>query len=141
MSLTCVPCKLLEHVVCSNIMSDLDEHKLSSDRQHAFRKSHSCETQLATAIDDWETSLTIKARLIHLSWILKKLLTLLRMNSLKENCSVMELVGRQWIDAFICYGQQRVVINSVKSDRAPIVSGVPQGTVIVPLLFSLHIYK
>ena len=52
-SLTCVPCKLLEHIVCSNIMSHLDQHKLLSDRQHAFRKSHSCETQLATVIDDW----------------------------------------------------------------------------------------
>ena len=27
-SLTCVPCKLLEHIVCSNIMAHLDEHKL-----------------------------------------------------------------------------------------------------------------
>ena len=37
-SLTCVPCKLLEHIVCSNIMAHLDEHKLLSDRQYAFRK-------------------------------------------------------------------------------------------------------
>ena len=37
-SLTCVPCKLLEHIVCSNIMAHLDEHKLLSDRQHAFLK-------------------------------------------------------------------------------------------------------
>ena len=44
-SLTCVPCKLLEHIVCSNIMTHLDEHKLQSDKQHAFRKWHSCETQ------------------------------------------------------------------------------------------------
>ena len=48
----CVPCKLLEHIVCSNIMAHLDEHKLLSDRQHAFRKKHSCETQLITVIDD-----------------------------------------------------------------------------------------
>ena len=38
--------------MCSNIMSHLDEHKLLSNKQHAFRKSHSCETQLATMIDD-----------------------------------------------------------------------------------------
>ena len=44
-SLSCVPCKLLEHIVCSNIMAHLDEDKLLSDRQHAFRKRHS-ETQL-----------------------------------------------------------------------------------------------
>ena len=52
-SLTCVPCKLLEHIVCSNIMAHLDEHKLLSDKRHAFRKWHSCETQLATVINDW----------------------------------------------------------------------------------------
>ena len=34
-------------------MAHLDEHKLLSDRQHAFRKKHSCETQLITVIDDW----------------------------------------------------------------------------------------
>ena len=40
-SLTCVPCKLLEHLVCSNSMAHLDEHKLLSHQQHAFRKWHS----------------------------------------------------------------------------------------------------
>ena len=51
--LTCIPCKLLEHIVCSNIMAHLDEHKLLSDKQHAIRKWHSCETQLTTVIDNW----------------------------------------------------------------------------------------
>ena len=37
-SLTCMPCKLLEHIVCLNIMAHLDEYQLLSDRQHAFRK-------------------------------------------------------------------------------------------------------
>ena len=35
-SLTCIPCKLLEHIMCSNIMARVDEYKLLSDRQHAF---------------------------------------------------------------------------------------------------------
>ena len=39
--------------MCSNIMSHLDEHKLLSGRLHAFRKYYSCETQLATVINDW----------------------------------------------------------------------------------------
>ena len=34
-------------------MAHLDEYKLLSDRQHAFRKRHSCETQLTIVINDW----------------------------------------------------------------------------------------
>ena len=76
-SLTCVPCKLFEHIVCTNIMAHIDEYKLLSDRQHAFRKGHSCETQLTTVINDWAKILDniedrLTDRLTHSYWILKR---------------------------------------------------------------------
>ena len=61
-SLTCIPCKLLEHIVCSNIMGHLGQYNLLSDKQHAFRKWHSCETQLITVINDWAKILDKKGQ-------------------------------------------------------------------------------
>ena len=45
----------------------------------------------------------------------------------------------KWLDSFLCFRQQRVVANGIKSDLGPVLSGVPQGTVHRPLLFSLYI--
>ena len=44
-----------------------------------------------------------------------------------------------WIDSFLCNRQQRVVVNGAKSQWAPVLSDVSQGTVLGPLLFSLYI--
>ena len=51
-------------------------------------------------------------------------------------------IGRKtlkWIDSFLCDRQQRVVVNVDESDWSPILSGVPQATVLGPLLFSLYV--
>ena len=93
-SLTCVPCKLLEHIVCSNIMAHLDEYKLLSDRQHAFRKGHSYDTQLTTVINDRLKSWPTEDRLTHSYWILKRDFIHPPHELLGVNCLAMELVAR-----------------------------------------------
>ena len=72
-------------------------------KQHAFRKWHSCETQLSTVIDDWAKILDNQGQVdsLPLYWILKKSLTLPLMNSLKANCLAMELEENNEMDRCI----------------------------------------
>ena len=52
MSLTSVPCKILEHIICSHVRDHLDRHNILSTLQHGFRERHSCESQLLTTLQD-----------------------------------------------------------------------------------------
>ena len=75
-------------------MAHLDEHKLLSDRQPAFRKKHRCETQLITVIDDWAKIFDKGGRLILSFWTSRKLSTHSLMNYLNVSYMAMVLVGR-----------------------------------------------
>ena len=104
-SLTCVPCKLLEHIVCSNIMAHLDEYKLLSDRQHAFRKGHSCETLLTTIINDWAKILDNRGQVDTFILDFEKAFDTPPHELLKSKLFSYGIGGKtlKWIDSFLCF--------------------------------------
>ena len=51
-SLTCITCKLFEHIICRHVLDHLEQHKILTDLQHGFRSGRSCETQLITTFQD-----------------------------------------------------------------------------------------
>ena len=121
-------------------MAHLDEHKLLSDWQPAFREKHSCETQLIT---DWAKILDMGRQVD--TFILESEKASATPPPPHEllKCTLYGYgIGRKslkWNDSFLFDRQQRVVVNGVKADWAPVLSCVPQGTVLEPLLCWLYI--
>ena len=122
-------------------MAHLDEYKLFSDRQHASRKRHSCETQLTTVINDWAKILNNGGQVDTSILVFENAFDTPPHELLKSKLFNCGIGGKtlKGIDSFLCYRQQRVVVNGAKSDWAPVLSAVTQGTVLGPLLFSLYI--
>ena len=72
-------------------MAHLDEHRLLSEKQHAFMKWHSCETQLITGIDDWAKILDNQGQVYTFILDFEKAFDTPLMNFSNANCLTMEL--------------------------------------------------
>ena len=61
-SLTCILCKIMEHVLCSHLCNHLKINNILTPHQHGFRKGFATETQLISVLDDWLSSLDKQTR-------------------------------------------------------------------------------
>ena len=140
-SLTSVSCKIMEHIMHSSIISHLDKTGILSDTQHGFRKRRSCESQLVLTINDFAKSLNEGQQLDTILLDFSKAFDKVDHRKLCIKLEHYGIRGKtlEWIKDFLKNRTQRVVINGKESSSANVESGVPQGTVLGPLLFLVFI--
>lgn len=140
-SLTCICSKLLEHILYSHIYSHLSLYNILCDEQHGFRHARSCESQLLLTINDLAINLNNRGQTDVIMLDFSKAFDKVSHQHLYHKLQNYGIRGNilEWLKHFLMDRSQRVIINGEHSNPARVTSGVPQGTVLAPLLFLCYI--
>ena len=140
-SLTCIVCKILEHIISTSIYQHLQENHIICRQQHGFCKWCSCETQLISTVHDFATTLNNGGEVHAILLDLSKAFDTVPQNKLSHKLSSYGICGQllNWINAFLSDRKQQVVLNGETSQPQSVISGVPQGSALGPLLFLCYI--
>ena len=139
-SLTSVPCKVMEHIIFHHIMSHLNALNILNPLQHGFRPNHSCQTQLVSFIEDIQLSMNNHKQVDLLFLDFSKAFDTVPHRRLLNKLTFYGIQGPilQWISSWLTKRNQRVVVDGESSDAVVVKSGVPQGTVLGPLMFQRY---
>ena len=140
-SLTSVVCKLLETLIRDHMVENLVKHKLINKSQHGFLKARSCLTNLLCFfeeitkwVDDWSP---VDVAYLDFQKAFDKMPHQRLLLKLKALGICNDIFN--WIEKWLTHRRQRVIIDGEISNWKSVLSGVPQGSVLGPILFLIYI--
>ena len=140
-SLTCVLCKILESIIRDIVVNHFTENSLYAKCQHGFRKKRSCITQLLEVMEDFTLYMQSKNSFDIVYLDFRKAFDTVPHQRLLTKLKAYGITGKlhTWIENFLIGRSQKVKINSYLSAKTDVHSGIPQGSILGPILFTIFI--